>query len=817
MTPERWSVVEELFERSLELPDIERAALLNDACAGDCELRYEVESLVDAHKRSRGYRPGRGTIRPIVDALEAEYYVGCTLGAYKLVGLIGRGGSGSVYRAAEILTNREVAIKILSPELFASPAARLLMERRCREAIAFRHRHVASVYALEQTGTADFIVMEFVDGATLEQRARVTALPVWIFLRVAWQLAAALRATHRAGAAHGDVRPANVMIDPAGQVRLVDWATSEAHVATDWKQYRSLLAWMFPRRLAWACAALVLLVSMAAWRSSPAYPPRGPTQLTYDPHLSTEPALSRDGKLLAFASDRGEDGELRIWKQPFPNGDAHPLTAGPGDEREPAFSPDGRWLAYRGERDGGNVYRIAVNGGSPELLAAGGRRPRYSPDGKWLAFFTGEESPHYPNRLFIMPGSGGAPTLVSRGFESAAAQVWSPDSRRLLFLGRRPADDRPAWWLASLDHRSIEPLHVPESLQLNRFHLNAFRMIADDWTPDGRLLFTYHRGFTTVLGEAGISGNSVTGPVRALAENGTLNVRASAAPDGRIVYASVRQNLNLWMHSAQSRVLSAVTVDDSEVVSPSVSPDGSLLVMNSRNARGVSILLRSFDTGTDSPLLRDQKSGSWGKLIASGTRLAYFLESRKEGDVWTRSVATGEAERLTHVPEQPWDVSQDGRHVLFPSAQEPRALIRTGVDGTTPFLSLPGVDVSDARFSPDGAWVSYVAGERIFVSPFPAGGPGTAASATPGAYAEWDPDGRSLYFLSKADGFVCLWNQPLDPLRKTASGPARAVRHFHQYTLSPRNASRRQLRLAVSRRGVIIPLGRQTGQIFVSP
>ncbi len=808
MTPERWNRIEEIFERSLDLTAAKRAAFLAEVCAGDAELHAEVESLLDAHRNARDFRPGGDTIRPMVEALETEYYLGSTLGNYELQSLVGRGGMGSVYRAVEISTNREVAVKILSPELFASPAARQLLSERCRQVMAIRHRNIAAVHALEHIGHADCIVMEFVDGPTLERRAGMKEA-----LSAAWQLAAALRAAHRAGAAHGDVRAANVMIDGAGCVKLVDFSVGEASAATDWKQYRSLLRWMLaPRLTGLALAACSILLTVAgAWRffSAPSSP--AVRQLTYDSGLTTEPALSRDGKWLAFASDRGGAGGLDIWVQPFPSGVARRLTTDPADDREPAFSPDGRWIAFRSERDGGNVYRIPAAGGREQLLVPQGRRPRYSPDGKWLAYFTGEESDRFPNRVFAMPAEGGPPVPIAPGFDSAFAPVWSPDSRQLLFAGRQAGQPQPSWWLASLDGGSPMPFEIPERLRLSRFHLAAFRLIADEWTPGDRLLFTFHAGATTVLGEARISGGSLREPVRALAENGKQNVRATASPDGRLVYASVNRDQNLWLQPLPSGALTPVTVaDGGMMLYPSLHQDGRLLLMSHWGPGGVDIATKDLDTGIESPLTGGMPSGSWAKFIAGGTRLAYFQEAAKAGSVFIRSVGSGQSEFLTDAAGSPWDISPDGRSVLFPSATGPERLMIATKGGTSEFLADPGADLADARFSPDGQRVAFTARDRIYIAPFPEGGQWIQASATPGAYPEWSPDGRALYFLSKADGFLCLWVQPLN------GGAAHAIRHFHQYALNPGSAPHRHLRMAVSRDRIVLPLGRLSGNLFLA-
>jgi hypothetical protein len=152
-------------------------------------------------------------------------------------------------------------------------------------------------------------------------------------------------------------------------------------------------------------AVLVLLVATAGvtWRLS-----RFPRQsgapplyrVTSDPGLTFQPALSSDGKLLAYASDRSGEGNLDIWVQQVGGGQPIRLTHDPADEHEPTFSPDGRSIAFRSERGGGGVYLVPTLGGDPRLIAERGRGPDFlptaerSPTSSVMSSFTARSSLH---------------------------------------------------------------------------------------------------------------------------------------------------------------------------------------------------------------------------------------------------------------------------------------------------------------------------------------------------------------------------------------------------------------------------------------
>ena len=104
------------------------------------------------------------------------------------------------------------------------------------------------------------------------------------------------------------------------------------------------------------------------------------TRLTTNPGLTTHGAISSDGKLVAFASDRAGTDNLDIWvKQIGAGGSPVRLTPDPADDDDPTFTPDGTRIAFRSERNGGGIYEIPALGGDARLLGSQGRRPRFSP------------------------------------------------------------------------------------------------------------------------------------------------------------------------------------------------------------------------------------------------------------------------------------------------------------------------------------------------------------------------------------------------------------------------------------------------------
>src|SRR2546425_2813009 len=176
------------------------------------------------------------------------------------------------------------------------------------------------------------------------------------------------------------------------------------------------------------------------------------SKITSDPGLSAWPALSGDGKWVAYASDRGSEGELHIWREPLEGGEPVRLTHEPATNTEPSFSADNRLVAYRSERDGGGIFVVPSAGGAERQLAARGRRPRFSPDGKWLAYWIARsDSASGRDELYVLPVSGGQPRRIVADFTSATLPNWSSDSTRLLFRGTSNSPETMNWWIVDVD------------------------------------------------------------------------------------------------------------------------------------------------------------------------------------------------------------------------------------------------------------------------------------------------------------------------------------------------------------------------------
>ena len=152
---------------------------------------------------------------------------GTRLGRYEIVAAVGAGGMGEVYRARDTRLDREVAIKVLSPGLTSSDLARERFQREARTVAALHHPHICAIYDVGETPDQQaFIVMEFLQGETLEERLRTGRLDLPILLETGIALADALAAAHAAGIVHRDIKPANVFLTAWGP-KLLDFGVAK--------------------------------------------------------------------------------------------------------------------------------------------------------------------------------------------------------------------------------------------------------------------------------------------------------------------------------------------------------------------------------------------------------------------------------------------------------------------------------------------------------------------------------------------------------------------------------------------------------------
>ena len=261
MKPERWRQIDALLGEALELESSRRDDFLNEACAGDEELRNRIDALLSAHKQAQTFIEVPA-LALAAEALadEKRSMVGRQLNHYHVSALVGAGGMGAVWKARDAKLDRDVAIKTFAERLdpLKDPLARF--EREARLLASLNHPNIATIHGFEEDQGIRFLVLEFIDGETLDDRLRRSAIPLEESLRLARQITEALDAAHEKGVIHRDLKPANIKINGEGIVKVLDFGLAKALEvadsplpnieATDERMIMGTAAYMAPEQLA---------------------------------------------------------------------------------------------------------------------------------------------------------------------------------------------------------------------------------------------------------------------------------------------------------------------------------------------------------------------------------------------------------------------------------------------------------------------------------------------------------------------------------------------------------------------------------------
>jgi Tol biopolymer transport system component len=565
--------------------------------------------------------------------------------------------------------------------------------------------------------------------------------------------------------------------------------------------------------LVFAGVAVIAAVAGLAWvglrpRGARQAPPV--TRVTFDGRTAWAPAISPDGRFVAYSSDRAGQGNLDIWVQPLPAGEPVQLTKGEANEDTPSFSADGTRIAFSSWRGdaasiyGASIYVAPVLGGEPRLLLKNGWAPSYSPDGKYLLFSMGA-----PGQidLAVVPAEGGDPRKLQPGPDQHFVfGVWSPDSARILAVAEKDSSTL-AWYVISPAGGSVvtsyecpstdwkKPLAWLKdnrilSLGLTDHSGNLFlaKLSARDWRiADAMERVTFgpeqiaaasatNAGTAVVLSAIWATrlysfplprdGQPSEGDMVELPSSGSVDYWPSLSVNGKMAYLSRKnEKWNLWfrdLRKGSERWLTAFEGSGEDARSAVIRSDGSSVAYSScAESWGNCSVFRIASAGGGAPERLCEGCGvvrSWssdGKWMASqeavteSKRILGFHLDLIDVSTGKKTVLARKAGVLLFAP----DLSPDGQWVAFQA--RPREFSRgveqivvARLDGTLP--------IEPER------WISVTGLDHFDANP------------------RWSSDGKVLYFNSNRDGAICLWAVKLDPHSKKPISEPYAVRHFHR-------------------------------------
>jgi len=222
--------VEKVFHAVLELaPDVREAYLVQE-CTGDEELYAEVTSLISAYDNSDGFieEPALTLGLKVLSASSEQAMIGKTIGTYQVISRLGKGGMGEVYLAEDTKLGRKVALKFLSQEFVGDNWAKRQLVKEAQAVAMLDHPNICPVYGIEETGEHMFIVMQYVQGETLAEVIAKQQLSSEQVVPLARQIVSALAEAHAHGVIHRDIKPKNIMVTRASQIKVLDFGLAKS-------------------------------------------------------------------------------------------------------------------------------------------------------------------------------------------------------------------------------------------------------------------------------------------------------------------------------------------------------------------------------------------------------------------------------------------------------------------------------------------------------------------------------------------------------------------------------------------------------------
>ncbi len=598
------------------------------------------------------------------------------------------------------------------------------------------------------------------------------------------------------------------------------------------------------RRVWWVLPVLAVLAVIAYFGGhralfraiAPKPPPaRVVRALTSGDTLATDPAIGADGSTLVFSSDRDGDN-LDIYAQSVADGRIRRITSDPADEREPALSPDGRMIAWRSDRLAGGIYAAPADGSAaPRWIANQGRRPRFSPDGSQIAFWARALQAEDVGAIYVMPASGGTPRRLAASFYSALYPVWSADGRYVLFLGSPTKGATLDFWVTPAGDGPAE--NVEAYRIVRRWFLTA--LVPDAWVND-TLYFTARSGERTGIWQLRVPTKTrrAEGDSQRILEGDADFHHASVSADGHICFSATRDSVNLWsapLDAESGRIAGSPNrfyASGGLAVRPSLSRDGRWLAFTTdRNGRR-DVWLRNMEAGSEAPVTENPYRffTPTGVLTPDGKWLAYTQYEHGKTITYLRATEGGAAAVLCEDCETPRDWSSDGSELLYSRSSHNYSIgMVDRVSGMHTLLAQSDrFPILSPRFGPGDRWIAFHALETPDVRNVVAlaiAGTSSAAERqwipiTSGGIldrgAQWSPEGNLMYFLSERDGHRSVYAQRLDKRTRKPDGQPFAVFESKATRQSLLNVPRGYAEMIVQPGRLVFTMGELSGNIFVA-
>jgi serine/threonine protein kinase/Tol biopolymer transport system component len=731
---------EQLFGEAIELPRDQRLEFLDRVCAEQPALRRVVEDLLDENDRLSGFlsEPAFAKAQVATASLPIVLARGMRLlDRYVIIGQLGAGGMGVVYRARDEKLDREIAMKILRPDVMPGDEARSRFGREARALARLNHAHIAVVHdVIEQPG-GDCIVMELVAGESMAAKLRRGPLPVREATTIALQMAEALEEAHEQGVIHRDLKPANVMITPKGQVKVLDFGIARLLGSAD-------VAQTAMQTVGELGTPLYMSPEQAIGQKADVRSDLWSLGVTYYESLTGIQPFCRSTTLATLRAIADEAFQ--------PLREINPEAPPVADEVVARALEKDLELRYQHAHDLATDLRRVLRDLEPGRISTRG-----TPAAARAPVIAGKAR-HLTLRRIVFLGGALAVAMTILLMLTSTPTTETPASTQISFsnetkLGPILTDGSRLYFES---HNVPSAMSVSGGMIAPMPGLSGGTYLVDLWADGSKVLAWVQNMNNEALGGSFVVGSSLGGAWRTIGSVREANPVARWSSNGKSIYFV--EAGELWVMDENGGDVRALWKPPQPPIALAVSPDGKQLAVTVNSETPRVWLVRTDGTDPhpidlDWPENADEIHGQW---TPDGRRFVFNSDREGRGNVyelvrprWFQFWKKPQAIRLTgnqlNITDATPARDSNGLYVLGRVESGAMQVFDPRAGKLVPFLG--GLPALELVVSPDHQWIAYTdyPSEHLWKSRLD-GSQAVQLTETPATMEQWSPDGKWIAY-----------------------------------------------------------------------